>query len=332
MDDTTQLERCEAELAAAGQLIDDLREELQRRQADCDTLRRNFEALRTKHEQQDITARRYEELIQQWRSQLEEKEKEFDELQRTVLPRELQKMRINIIEEVEVPHKQQIASLQADVARFRDTYASLRREHELLLTTHEQDALEHDRVLRELKHCSQEQINALQRKVTALEAQIAQADTNDTIRQLQRENTDLKVRFDKLMAELREVRAEKESARIDKEHASLIHAQQLSEESSRTKELFVERQALSRKITKLEEQLAEASRANDKLQNELLAAERARWVQRSNADKDSQKLSAELELAHTRNEQLMQELTATRLQHQRHVEDLTRFDVSSDEE
>jgi hypothetical protein len=86
----------------------------------------------------------------------------------------------------------------------------------------------------------------------------------EQINALQYENKELRVRFERSLEELREVRyvwefasemetltpgrGEKESAVVEKEHASLMHQTAMAEEAARAREALNDRLAMQRKV------------------------------------------------------------------------------------
>ena len=70
---------------------------------------------------------------------LEKKADEFMELQAHMAPpKDLEMLRMQIQEEFELPHQEALARVHAEVAKYREMFYNVRREHELLRTEFEQ--------------------------------------------------------------------------------------------------------------------------------------------------------------------------------------------------
>lgn len=76
---------------------------------------------------------RYEQTMADWKQQMESKVAEFEDLQsRMSNSRDDDLMRIQIREELEVTWVGKVKAAEAEVARFRDMFYNVQREHELL--------------------------------------------------------------------------------------------------------------------------------------------------------------------------------------------------------
>ncbi|KAI9141942.1 hypothetical protein BKA69DRAFT_350982 [Paraphysoderma sedebokerense] len=75
----------------------------------------------------------HNKIIGEWKSQLNEKSKEFESLKGQIMTaKDVKMLRIKLAEEFEETKKKKWAVLQEDVARFSGLYYSLRQQYEEL--------------------------------------------------------------------------------------------------------------------------------------------------------------------------------------------------------
>jgi type I site-specific restriction endonuclease len=99
------------------------------------------------------THKRHEELIAKWKSQIEQKAKAFENLQKKLAPpRDLEQLRLQIQEELDVPHQQKLKMFQEEVEKYRQSTFNLRRQFESLKSEYEHYAI--DQVSSNLCSCS----------------------------------------------------------------------------------------------------------------------------------------------------------------------------------
>eukprot|EP00775_Hariotina_reticulata_P003829 gene3829-4086_t len=114
-------------------------------------LTKNFEKLKlihlgliTRHKKLEIdfdklkqervaVEQQYQKLCDSWRSELEEKQHQFEQARAQVLqPRDLDLLRLQLLEEVEAPFKTKCQALAQEAEAAQKQYVDLRREHEAL--------------------------------------------------------------------------------------------------------------------------------------------------------------------------------------------------------
>jgi hypothetical protein len=69
-------------------------------------------------------------LVEKIRRQLLEKTKEFEALRERSLPQDIDTLRIKVQEELEIPHREKIMRMQAEVQEQRNKYYAMKREME----------------------------------------------------------------------------------------------------------------------------------------------------------------------------------------------------------
>ncbi|PNH10970.1 Coiled-coil domain-containing protein 41 [Tetrabaena socialis] len=144
-------------------------------------LKRNFENLKSLHlqlneghkslqgrygalyEERNNVEKQYQSLCESWRVELEEKQRHLEAVKAQVLgPRDLDVLRVKLMEEVEAPFRSKCDNLAKEAESSHQAYTKLRREYEELQNTYrslevrtvgEQEAhrLEHTALARELR-------------------------------------------------------------------------------------------------------------------------------------------------------------------------------------
>ena len=71
-----------------------------------------------------------EAFLDNLKTQLTEKTKEFETLRDKFAPQDIDFIRIKVQEELEIPHKQRLTAMEAEVQKHKENYFSLRRELE----------------------------------------------------------------------------------------------------------------------------------------------------------------------------------------------------------
>lgn len=73
---------------------------------------------------------RTETMVHKWKLQLEARTRELEVLQAKLVPQDLDILRAKVQEELEVPHRKRVASLEVEVERHRQMLFGVRREYE----------------------------------------------------------------------------------------------------------------------------------------------------------------------------------------------------------
>ena len=99
-----------------------------------------------------------EALVAKWKVQLDSRTRELEEVQKRLVPQDLDMLRIQIQEELEVPHQQKISDLEAEARSFQQMFFNVRRELErsktefAAYTEHQEAARASDRATHDAEH------------------------------------------------------------------------------------------------------------------------------------------------------------------------------------
>ena len=206
----------------------------------------------------------YQQQIEGWRRELDAKHRQFEEARAQIMqPRELEKLRKQLMEELEAPTREKLQAYEREVEESNDKYVqairdveTLRTQHEIevakLLKENEYQKMDHAQELamvRKETEVAEEDIRVKSRQIEALQDEIrdhlqvkannaALAADNETQRQMRQEaviaaekaEAGLKNRIlmtDKLERRISSLQAEVEecNADISRLHAKLDHAE-----------------------------------------------------------------------------------------------------------
>jgi hypothetical protein len=81
--------------------------------------------------------RKHEAFLERVKLQLSEKTKEFEQLRDKFTPQDIDYIRIKVQEELEIPHKQRILAMEAEVERHKEAFYGMKREYERNKVEHE---------------------------------------------------------------------------------------------------------------------------------------------------------------------------------------------------
>ena len=241
---------------------------------ESDTARRQSTGLESQRAQME---REYDALRARWSAELEGKSREFEELQNQMIPpRDLEAMRLKLIEETEAPWRERARASEAELERARASATALKRDADQLKAAHDAADLEHRAQLREVQVKQQVELAEARAKaeVAARERGPSTEPTDlERMRRLQRENTEVKVRQEKLLEEIDDVRNENEALRQARQQLLELQAQAQAETAAGGKLQAAERESLRRRATHLQSELESAQGEHSRLHEGYLRQE-----------------------------------------------------------
>jgi len=209
-----------------------------------------------------------EALVAKWKVQLDSRTRELEEVQKKLVPQDLDMLRIQIQEELEVPHQQKISDLEAEARSFQQMFFNVRRELErsktefAAYTEHQEAARASDRATHDAEH------RGLRRRVVELEAAAADGpDGADLQRGLEAKVLALEVKCRELMKENDDLRREHDGAIGDKNAAVQGRAEDACAAKALTGQLKTD-------VVGLERRLAEATNRITKLEQDVESKQR----------------------------------------------------------
>lgn len=239
-------------------------------------------------ERQMRTDQKNEAFQEEVLSQMATREEALRELQAQLVPQDLDMLRIQIQEELEVPHKQRLGEIEGEVQKWETLYYSVRRVYEKEKTENDlfkeqvKAAIDSDRAVFEAEVKSLEgQLLEMQDRASslALDESLLEAQANFTQSQL-RENQ-LKAEIDDLRRALSEIDATRQSEasiateRFAQAQAELANSKaDLHGQTQRTLEAQSQAASLKVEVDSLREALAEKAAEASKRAERFAGAEK----------------------------------------------------------
>jgi hypothetical protein len=192
--------------------------------------------------------------------------------------RELEMLRVQMTEELELPHRQRVDALNVEITRYRDQYLGCHRELELLRTCHQQAEHEHKLALADATTKQAATVRELREKNDRLQTMVEDTSVANALRGSERTNADMMLRLKAMAGEVDDLRSEKEDAVVAREESYLSHVNAVKLEQG--------------KLMLMEKQLAAAQRRNELLDSDAketkysLAALQERVLELEQAKRD----------------------------------------------
>lgn len=186
-----------------------------------------------------------------WRSELELKMRQFEELKQQVIPpRELEEIKMRIAEELEVPHRQRCEMLEDELEKQREGFFQMRRQVEKLKMQNDQMRAEHEQNMAEAAEQHRAIEAELNIRIAGLQSAIEDTTEVEELHSLQREVEAFKARERQLLRELGDIRSEKEELRVAREKAGLDARDKVGEAQQRFLTAEAETEELRRRLVK----------------------------------------------------------------------------------
>ncbi|KDO28627.1 hypothetical protein SPRG_06482 [Saprolegnia parasitica CBS 223.65] len=256
-----------AERDSLQELSDKLKHELQRAEDKCEKM---HAILLNETEHKVASDRKHEQLMHKWKQQLEAKAREFEALQKSLAPpKDLDQLRMKIQDDIELPHRQRVQSLQMDIEKYRDMFFHARRDYEILKTEHEQILMQHGSELESLMATHTILTQDLKRKLEVAEEKADDMTMVERVRKLDQERETILLENQKLRAELEQLRTAKHALfHASEAQATKLHASIAELTLARTN-LELELKSLTRQNQRQTDDLEKSIIQRDELEKKL---------------------------------------------------------------
>lgn len=299
---------------------DALSAEALRLKEDHDALHAKAQAL---EREKEAASTEHAEQRERWAAQLDAASREFEAMREQLIPAsELEAMRLRLVEEATAPWRFRAAEMEAELQAARAEAASARREAEKHRAAHQSLAFEHASALREAEARHETALAEATAKLDmALAEESGRAEPMERIRKLQRENTELSSKVERLLEEVDDLRGENDALRSSRDALAASQARHEGEDRASARLAQAERDSLERRIAHLNGELEVASSANERLHETNLRQEAELRSLRAAVD-DAQHALASEQAAHaSRAADVTREVEKLRLEmERRHAE------------
>jgi predicted nucleic acid-binding Zn-ribbon protein len=138
----------------------------------------------------------FDNTIRSFKIAIEQKQKELEDVQAKVIPSlDHDMIRIKIINELEVPHRQALDQKQNEIEKLQDQGNHLKKEFELLQTKFNSVRFEAERDIKALKERHKVELNDLMIEIQTLHDRVDDTRDKETIRSLKREIDELRFKY-----------------------------------------------------------------------------------------------------------------------------------------
>mmetsp|Transcript_48101 Transcript_48101/g.125083 ORF Transcript_48101/g.125083 Transcript_48101/m.125083 type:complete len:784 (-) Transcript_48101:964-3315(-) len=167
-----------------------LREAHQRAVKEVEVYKKGIEAVK---EDKKRVERGMEAKVQKWKLEVEAKMEEMEQLRTSLIsPEEFQRIRLQMLQEMEEPHRQNIIAMEEQVNHYRDACIGLRRDLELLKVQYDEEKRKAALRVEELENSSLLTISSLQERVRQAEKRVRDNDMTAEVAELQQVVEELK--------------------------------------------------------------------------------------------------------------------------------------------
>eukprot|EP00696_Hemimastix_kukwesjijk_P002131 gnl/Hemi2/12607_TR4314_c0_g1_i1.p1 gnl/Hemi2/12607_TR4314_c0_g1~~gnl/Hemi2/12607_TR4314_c0_g1_i1.p1 ORF type:complete len:616 (-),score=289.92 gnl/Hemi2/12607_TR4314_c0_g1_i1:278-2125(-) len=267
--------------------------------------------------------RALEEKVALWTQKYEAKARDHELLQGQIVPsREMEVMRMQIMDDFEKPYKEKLAYFEQEAERYREQFFVLRREHETLRQTLVQTKLDSANAVEDAKARGDRDVAILTDRLRVLQTVIDDAPDADKVLHLERDKAELDIRCRLLQTEVDGLREDTERLKLLKGKAAVSYQMELGDEMTKAKSLQAENDGLHRRVRHLEKELSAAVKSHDRLHDRILVLERDSGALRTQLDEAQHALTSERTASARRVTELESEWNAERAEHHKDLESL----------
>ncbi|KAL5473449.1 hypothetical protein EMCRGX_G027934 [Ephydatia muelleri] len=260
-----------------------------------DRAKNNFETLKAQHlilqeAHRNLTAEhqtvienyeklhsRSKEIISTLQKERDGKIVECEELRSQVLTaQKIEQLKVELLSEVEEPYRKRMDEVESQLESLRSEHTKLKYSYAFLKSEYEATVANHQVAVDEMmaKHNAELSACIGERKDRLVQHDHDAPSDLHTIRQLQRENSELQQRAKSLLSGMEELQEQREKAGLQNEQSLQRCSRQLAEAQAMLKTLEIERSSLSSQVQTLQLELTSAQELQYSLNDQLNQAQR----------------------------------------------------------
>ncbi|CAD8101143.1 unnamed protein product [Paramecium sonneborni] len=177
------------------------------------------------------TEQQFDNASKNWKLLIEQKQRELEEIQNKLSPSFDQDMiRIKLINELEIPHRQQLEVKQNEIEKLNEIIYQLKRNLDLEIAKVETTKLENGKEIKLLQDRFKLDKSDLQYQIEELTKIIEDSKDRDLIRRLRKDLDEYKLKFNNSDSENQELRNERDKIREEKNEIMIKFARQIDQE------------------------------------------------------------------------------------------------------
>jgi len=173
-----------------------------------------------------------------------------------VSDRDIEVMRLKLIDSIEAPHRKRIETLTEEVRKHREAYFEAHRVAERFRAQLEQCENSWRKTLEETREAHRQELEELKSQSKRFQQLTETMSSNDNLnRELERQNTELTMRQNQLLAEVQELRRKIADMQVEHEAKRVLAAQKTKECEGRAEAAEKLRDTIQRRLREAEAEL-----------------------------------------------------------------------------
>ena len=214
--------------------------------------------------------RQYEAFMDKIKSQLTEKTKEFEQVRDKFVPQDIDYIRIKVQEELEIPHKARIQSMEAELEKSKEAYYLVRRELERCKSEFESYSQNQKRFMSAQQDEYEAVVQSMRQSIIELQNKKYSSEKDDMIRNQRVQIHELEHNYEVLRAQIKAATRERDDAIYNMEQMKSKQQESLLQLKSKYSILDADRQGYDHKVSVLQ---AEIDQKDGQLRNARSVAE-----------------------------------------------------------
>ncbi|CAD8186570.1 unnamed protein product [Paramecium octaurelia] len=207
---------------------DELKQQIDKLKLDNNELNQK---LRIALHEKKQTEQQFDNASKNWKLLIEQKQRELEEIQNKLSPSFDQDMiRIKLLNELEIPHRQQLEVKQNEIEKLNEVIYQLKRSLDLEIAKVETTKLENAKEIKLIQERFKLDNSDLQHQIEELTKIIEDSKDRDVIRRLRKDLDEYKLKFNNVDSENVELRNERDKIREEKNEIMIKFARQIDQE------------------------------------------------------------------------------------------------------
>ncbi|KAK7102441.1 hypothetical protein V1264_020657 [Littorina saxatilis] len=255
------------------------------------------EEIKVTIEESKVVQEKYRSMYETCRRELAERQAQLQELHAKALtPQKVEVIRSQVHSEVESVYREKYFKQEEEAKEAWANVSKLRYELSFLKAEYEHDKAEHARQMQDLKLHNDLEVTNLRRERDVVLSKVTAESSNDAgrVRVLQRDNATLHVRIKGLLAELEELRSEKEKQGLEADSIHRTHEKQINELQSTLRSLEVERESLKRQSELFQREISTHGADHSKLRGRIHELERELAISKGQNEESNHRAMVQL--------------------------------------
>ncbi|KAL8594740.1 hypothetical protein ACOMHN_051686 [Nucella lapillus] len=230
------------------------------------------EEIKVTIEESKVVQEKYRSMYEACRRELGERSAHLEEIRtKTLTPQKVEAIRSQVYSELEATYREKYLKQEEEAKEAWASVSKLRYELSFIKAEYEHDKAEHARHMTDLKLHQDLEVSNLRKERDATLTKVQAESSGDAgkVRVLQRDNATLQLRVKGLLAEVEELRSEKEKQGMEADHIHRSLDKQLADLQATVRSLEVERESLKRQSETFQREVCSHGSEQSKLRSRV---------------------------------------------------------------